>query len=394
MLRRRGLGLVFILLIAGLLVLSVAIYNKAFTKVADVTLYTDHTGNQLQKSSDVKVRGVIVGSVKNVHSDGDGAKVTLALKPSEVQFIPKNVSARVLPKTLFGEQYVALQIPATHASAIKAGDVIQQDRSQGALETQDVLGDLLPLLQAVDPAELNATLTAIAGTLRGHGTQLGTLLVSLDSYLKQLNAAGPGGPMYTQRIVDDVAKLGKVADEYNDAAPDILATLDNLKTTVHTVSTSKKQLDTLLRTVSSTSATTKAVLAENERALTSVANSSAQTFGLLGEFAPEYQCVFEAMSDVENLAKNYVRDGAMQLSIVLDNTNMGPYKPGEEPKLIGGQGPNCFGLPDDPQPRNNGHSAMPSQWVCLNDGAWFVDSCPAEKTGTTSAGTSKTGSGK
>src|SRR5919198_3708356 len=106
--KRRLLGVVLIVVIAGLVTLSVAIYNKAFTDTVMVTLRTDHTGNELLIDSDVKERGVIVGSVKSVSANADGATVKLALEPGRVDEIPSTVKARILPKTLFGEQYVSL----------------------------------------------------------------------------------------------------------------------------------------------------------------------------------------------------------------------------------------------------------------------------------------------
>ena len=56
-------------------------YKKAFTEVARVTLETDTAGNQLQEASDVKVRGVIVGDVREVEASADGATIELAIKP-------------------------------------------------------------------------------------------------------------------------------------------------------------------------------------------------------------------------------------------------------------------------------------------------------------------------
>src|SRR3954468_4934702 len=106
--KRRLLGIVFIVVVGSLIALSIAIYNKAFTDTVEVTLRADHTGNQLIIDSDVKERGIIVGSVKKVNSKGDGAIVTLSLDPSRVKDIPSNVKAQILPKTLFGEQYVSL----------------------------------------------------------------------------------------------------------------------------------------------------------------------------------------------------------------------------------------------------------------------------------------------
>src|SRR5581483_1948208 len=209
--RRRLLGLGYIVVIFALIWLSIAVYNKEFSNFVTVTLQTDHTGNQLLVDSDVKERGIIVGSVHKVHSVGDGAVITLRLDPSRVKEIPNNVSAQILPKTLFGEEYVSLTYPDNPGPPIKGGAVIAQDRSAVALESEKVIGDLLPLIQAVKPAELNATLTAMADALRNRGTELGQTLVAFDAYLKHLNADVSPGTTYTTQLVTDLDKLGKVS---------------------------------------------------------------------------------------------------------------------------------------------------------------------------------------
>ena len=80
------------------------------------------------------------------------------------------MTARILPKTLFGEKYVALQVPADPSSrSIQAGDMIPE--SQVAIEVEKVLSDLYPLLRTVQPAQLNYTLTALAEALEGRGEQ-------------------------------------------------------------------------------------------------------------------------------------------------------------------------------------------------------------------------------
>ena len=84
-------------------------YKKAFTEVARVTLETDTAGNQLQEASDVKVRGVIVGEVREVEANVEGATIELAIKPEYLDQIPADVTARLLPKTLFGERFVSLR---------------------------------------------------------------------------------------------------------------------------------------------------------------------------------------------------------------------------------------------------------------------------------------------
>jgi len=109
--------------------------------------------------------------------------------------IPADVTARLLPKTLFGEKFVSLVPPENATDAgkarIAAGDVIPEDRSQSAREVEQVLNDLLPLLQAVKPQQLATTLGALSQSLSGRGAELGRTLVQLNSLLDGLNPSIP-----------------------------------------------------------------------------------------------------------------------------------------------------------------------------------------------------------
>ena len=97
-----------------------------------------------------------------------------------------------------------------------------------------MLDDLYPVLLALHPEDLKATLTALATALQGRGKQLGDNLASLDDYLTKLNPKVP-------ELVDDIDKLGKVALLYNDAAPDLLGSLNNLQTTAKTITQRRRR---------------------------------------------------------------------------------------------------------------------------------------------------------
>ena len=83
-----------------------------------------------------------------------------------------------------------------------------------AIEVEQVLSDLYPLLRTVQPAQLNYTLTALADALEGRGEKLGNNLVVLDDYLKRMN---PKIPL----LVDDLGKLASVSDTYAAVAPEL-----------------------------------------------------------------------------------------------------------------------------------------------------------------------------
>lgn len=359
--KRRLLGLLFLVLIAGLVSLSIAIYNKVFTPTVDVTLKASHTGNELLLDSDVKVRGIIVGSVKAMRANGQNAIVTLALSPSDVNKIPANVKAVILPKTLFGEQYVDLRFPAHPRGHIHAGAVIPEDRSKGALETETVLGNMLPLLTAVQPAQLNDTLNAIATALHGRGRELGQTLVHFDQYLHILNP-------HTKQMVDDLHKLGQVALEYNGLAPDIFASLKNLQVSAHTVIQRRQAFDSLLRTGANNADVLSSFLAANRQRLIDITGQTDKIYGLMARYSPEYPCLLAGIVQLDRLENQAIYNDEIHLQLTLDRSSLGPYRIGTQPKIITGYGPACFGLPHPPVPFK-----IPPKYRCLNDGAPLTD---------------------
>ena len=331
-------GVVFIVVLALLVGLSVATYQQRFTPVDLVTLKTDHVGNQLQETSDVKVRGLIVGQVRRIEHVGDGAQVTLALQPGQIGQVPSNVRARLLPKTLFGERYVDLVIPP-HPSRtpLHAGDVIGQDRTSTAIELEQVFDHLLPLLRTVKPAQLATTLNAMATALEGRGESLGQNLVLADQYLSAFN---PNLPVLKQ----DISGLADVASLYAAAAPDLLTMARNLSTTSKTLVAKQSALAGFLAGTTGFARTATSVLNEDGDRLIRVGRVSRPTLDLLREYSPIYACFAKGLAGwVPRIDQAF---GAHSLHITLEVVPQRPaYQPGEEPAWVADRGPDCKGLP-------------------------------------------------
>ncbi|RBY93104.1 MCE family protein [Blastococcus sp. TF02A-30] len=342
-LRRRIQGLAFLVVLVTLLGLAVATYNKAFTDVVEVTLETDTAGNQLKEASDVKVRGVIVGEVRDVSADMDGARIELALKPEAVEQIPADVTARLLPKTLFGERFVSLEIPEQPtAERLAEGDVIGQDRSENAIELQRVVDDLLPLLQAVEPADLSYTLGAVADALRGRGDSLGENLASVGTYVSDLNTVLPD-------LQADISGLADFADTYESAADDLLAVLDNLAVTSTTLVDQSEQLRRTFSVGDAAGAVTAGFLETNEANLISLAATSRPVLGVFAEYSPEYPCLLDGLTRFNPMiSEAFGADGdpALNLNITVTLPPRNPYVPGDQPEYLDQSGPDCRGLTD------------------------------------------------
>ncbi|MGW1915924.1 MCE family protein [Streptomyces sp. NPDC002076] len=354
-LRLRLYGIAFIAVLASLLSLAVAVYQQAFTPVVPITLEADSLGNQLDPRADVKLRGVLVGEVREVHADGTKATLDIAIKPQYVPYIPSDVHARLLPKTLFGEKYVDLVAPARSAQSsarpIRAGDVITQDRTKVGIEVQQLMNDLLPLLRTVRPGELNATLSAFATALEGRGDRIGDNLSRVEGYLRRLNPHLPS-------LKEDISRFADVAEVYGDAAPDLMRILRNTVTTSRTIVEKKDQLAAGLRSTAALAGTADDFLSENGDRLITLGRVSRPTLQLFARYSPEYPCLLKGLVRQEQASEDAFRGGEMRITLEAVRPQ-GAYRPGEEPVYGERSGPNCRGLPDPPVPGPKPH---------LNDG--------------------------
>lgn len=351
---RRRLTGVALLAVLGLLVwLSLAVYNKQFTPSTMVTLYTDSTGNEMNLGAEVMVRGVVVGEVRSITSTGHGAMLALALQPGVAREIPANVSAQMLPTTLFGQRYVELILPARpSARTLAHGGVIGQDKSADAIELQKVFNDLLPMLTAVQPQKLAVTLTALAEALNGRGTELGQTLDLINSYLGRFD---PQLPVLDQ----DIARLAQVTRTYAQAAPGIVQALRDFSVTSQTVASEAANLRSLYATVTSASQNLTTFLNSNQANIISLSASSAQTLGILARYSAEFPCVFQDLTDfIPNMNKILgAGTGSPGLHVTVHPVpSLGAYVPYQDTPVYGDNlGPHCY--------------PVPFPGISLNDGA-------------------------
>ncbi|MBF4162460.1 MCE family protein [Nocardioides sp. CBS4Y-1] len=339
----------FLALALGSVWLTYAIFTKKFTDYDKVTLESSTLGLQLPPRGDVKVRGVIVGEVLDfAPTDDDSVDITLGIYPSEIDKIPADVTGSILPKTLFGEKYVALDIPQgsepSQSDHLEPGATISQTKI--ATEVEAVLNDLYPLLRTVRPADLNMTLTALSNALEGRGEQLGQTLQTFDAYLKKLNPQLPA-------LVEDLRLTAQVSDTYADVLPQVGRILRNTITTTTTLEDREAKLNDLFTNVTGFSNTTRQFLADNEQNLVRFGQVSVPQTTTLAQYAPEFGCLMRGLVNAGKLQAEAFRD--FTLHIVLETLPNQPrgYTPADKPHYGENRGPTCLHLPNPPWSQNN-----------------------------------------
>ena len=335
-------GVVYLVAVALLLALSIAIYTKAFDDVVKVRLEADRAGLQLAKYGDVRYDGVLVGQIRDIDQTGDKAVIELALEPDAARSLPADVDASIMPTTLFGRKFISLDPPAQPgATGIKDGTVIPRDRVTTSVELGRVLERLFPLLRTVRPADLSATLGALATALNGRGERLGDTLEQLDGYLTTMNP-------YLPDLQEDLRLLATVTTAYDVAAPDLVRALGNLTVTSRTVTSREDQLAGLFKAVTGVSTTTARVLEDNEVAAIRATELSKPILGTLEKYAPEYDCLLRGVAAYKPVLLKTFEGGRVKQFVEFPTNQRRGYDARDRPQYNDTRGPGCYGLPNNP----------------------------------------------
>ena len=119
----------------------------------------------MENGAKVKLRGVQIGEVEYIGAETgagrDLSKLTLKMDPGPFKYLPSNVEAEIKSSTAFGAKYVDLIVPrqAPARQPLKSGAVLHSRNV--TVEVNTVSRTCSPWCTSIDPAKLNAVLSAV-----------------------------------------------------------------------------------------------------------------------------------------------------------------------------------------------------------------------------------------
>lgn len=333
------------ILIGGLVALTAASFSGKFQDFVPLTLVSNRAGLVMETGAKVKLRGVEVGQVASIGTDVKAAELQLKLQPNAFKYLPSNLEAEIKSTTAFGSKYVDLIVPE-HPSPtpLRPGAVLHSRNV--TVEVNTVFENLQAVVQAIDPAKLNAILSAFAQSVRGKGERIGQAITDANDVLLTVNPR-------MDTIHRDWRLFGKTADIYSDAAQDILSILDSAATTSSTLTENQRSVDTLLLSAAGFSQAGINVIGRNESNIVQSVNLLDPTTALLNKYSPTFTCLFQgAQWYVDHGGRDTL--GGNGYSFIMDAGLLfgdDPYRyPKHLPKVnaTGGPGghPSCGSLPD------------------------------------------------
>jgi phospholipid/cholesterol/gamma-HCH transport system substrate-binding protein len=325
---------------------TTALFAGTFRSSVPVTLTSDRSGLVMETNAKVKMRGVEVGRVSQINPEKNAVSLKLQIDPDQIRYIPANVQAQIQATTAFGAKFVDLIYPKDPSPARLAAGAVLHSKNV-SVEVNTVFENLVNLLKMVDPAKLNAVLTAVADSVRGQGERIGEATTDLNQVLLAVNPR-------TETIRQDWRAFKNFNDTFSAAAQNILTVLNAASTTSTTIVNESTALDNLLLNVIGFGKAGTNLLATSGDNLVAAVNTLEPTTNLLDKYSPEYACWLQGATWFLNNDGYSVWGGADGRSIHLDVALLGGNDPYQYPDNLpivaakGGPGgkPGCGSLPD------------------------------------------------
>ncbi|MBU3752187.1 MAG: MCE family protein [Mycobacterium sp.] len=331
-------GLATVLVLGLVVAVAVGLFQGRFTRTVPVTVVADRAGLVMNPDAKVKLNGAPVGKVSAIEPLPDGgAKLQLAIYPDSLEAIPANVGAEITSSTVFGAKFVELVPPAQPSPEALAAGAVIEGGDKVTVELNTVFEKLVGVLAEVEPAKLNQTLGAISTALNGRGEKFGQTLVDLDSALAKLNPA-------LDNLNQVLAISPTVFNSLADAAPDLLAVLDNTARISGTVVEQRDSLDALLLSAIGLADIGTQVLDENRRPLADVLRLLVPTTDLTNQYNPALTCGLAGLLPLAN-GPGLAMPGATLVQGFFLGRERYRY-PSNLPKVAAKGGPQCTDLPN------------------------------------------------
>jgi phospholipid/cholesterol/gamma-HCH transport system substrate-binding protein len=337
--------LILVVVLAAAIWLTYALFTGTFRRSVPVTLTSDRAGLVMETNAKVKLRGVQVGRVAEISGGKEPVVLKLEINRDQLDNIPANVEAQIRATTVFGAKFVDLVYPSDPSSQRLAAGQVLRSRNVST-EVNTVFENVVLVLDTIDPAKLNSTLSALAEGVRGQGERIGQATTDANQVLLELNPR-------SETIRSDWRALKDFNDTYSVAAQDILKILNAASTTSATITSHAKQLDALLLATIGLSNSGISLLAPNQANLIKAINVLEPTTNLLYKYSPEYTCLLVGAKTLLDTG-GYEAPGGNGRTLVLDTAlSLGddPYHYPDNLPVVGAKGgpggkPSCGSLPD------------------------------------------------
>jgi phospholipid/cholesterol/gamma-HCH transport system substrate-binding protein len=172
--------------------------------------------SRLEAGDTVRIAGIRVGTVRDVSLDAD-RKVVVKFDTDRNTKLTTGTKAAIRYLNLVGDRYMELVDTPGAAKILPAGAQIPVDRTAPALDLDLLLGGLKPVIQGLNPEDVNALTGSLIQILQGQGGTLDSLFSKTSSFSNSLADNNQVIEELIGNLRDVLDTLSKDGDEFSGA---------------------------------------------------------------------------------------------------------------------------------------------------------------------------------
>lgn len=146
-------------------------------------VFTD--ASRLKTGDTVRIAGIRVGTVNGVELQPD-RKVLVTFEADRSTQLTTGTKVAIRYLNLVGDRYVELLDTPDSTKILPVGSQIPEDRTAPALDLDLLLGGLKPVVQGLNPQDVNALTGSLVQILQGQGGTLESLFSKTSSFSNSL----------------------------------------------------------------------------------------------------------------------------------------------------------------------------------------------------------------
>ncbi|MFW0787012.1 MCE family protein [Gordonia sp. CPCC 206044] len=240
-----------VMLLVGAFLLLVFSDHRSGGTARYGAVFTDASG--LRSGDTVRIAGVRVGTVDDVSLVGDN-RVRVEFDVDDGLGLPTGTGAAVRYLNLVGDRYLELT-EGKGVGMMSAGAEIPAGRTTPALDLDVLLGGLKPVIDGLEPSQVNALSSAVLNVLQGQRGNVRTLFASSASLFRTLGK----NTGVVQDLIDQLTKVMATLSADRDRFGD---TIDRLDTLIGGLSRERDPIGSAITALDNGTATVAGLLTE------------------------------------------------------------------------------------------------------------------------------------
>ena len=260
-------------------------------------VFTD--ASRLKTGNTVRVAGIRVGTVREVSLQADRT-VLVKFDADRNVVLTTGTKAEIRYLNLVGDRYLELVDSPGSTKILPAGAQIPKDRTAPALDLDLLLGGLKPVIQGLNPQDVNALSASLIQVLQGEGGTLDSLFAKSSSLTNSL----ADNNQVIEQLIDD---LRTVLDTLSNDGADFSGAIDRLDKLVHGLSDDRDPIGTAIESLDNGTASLADLLGE---ARSPLAGTVAQLNRLATNVNNDKDRVDDTLGRLPNIYRKLARVGS------------------------------------------------------------------------------------